>query len=173
MDIRIFTSPTCGYCHKAKAFLSQRGLQFTEYDVSRNRAAAEEVRQLTGQMGVPVISVDGEVVIGFNRPRLEQLLAQSGHKRHPHLGLKVASASTITGKTGRTPVFGAFVGAVAPSSPGERAGLTSGDIITEANLRRVNNTDDLESTIASLNHGSRAKITFLRGQQTLQSEILI
>ena len=128
--------------------------------------------RLTGQLGVPVIVIDGQAVIGFDRPRLEQLLASSGGQR-PHLGLKVADASKVAPRTGGVPVFGALVGAVAPSSPGERAGLRNGDIITELNLRPIRGADDLEGSMANLTPGRRATIVFLRGQETLRAEIVV
>jgi S1-C subfamily serine protease len=71
------------------------------------------------------------------------------------------------------PVSGAVVGEVSPSSPGEKAGLQAGDIITEVNLRRINSADDLEQALASLDAGTRVTITFLRGGQTRKSEIVI
>ena len=128
--------------------------------------------RLTGQLGVPVIVIDGQVVIGFDRPRLEQLLA-SGGGQHPHLGLKVADASKVAPRTGGVPVFGALVGAVASASLGERAGLLNGDIITELNLRAIRGVDDLEHALADLTLGSRATIVFLRGQETLRAEIVV
>ncbi len=173
MNVSVYTTPTCGYCHQVKSFLSQRGVPFTEYDVSRDRTAAGDMVRLTGQMGVPVIVVNGEVVIGFDRPRLEQLLSQTGRRQHPHLGLKVADASRAARKAGMTPLSGALIGAVAPSSPGEKAGLLKGDIITEANQRRVNNADDMERALANLTYGDRVKIVFQRGQQTAKAEIVI
>ena len=173
MSVKIYTSPTCGYCHLTKQFLSGRGVEFTEYDVSRDRAAAEEMVRLTGQMGVPVTVIDEQTVIGFDQARLEQLLEQSGEGQHPHFGLKVADATTVTQKLGATPVFGAFVGAVATSSLGEKAGIRQGDIITEVNLRRINNADELETALANLTPGSRVTIVFLRGQQTLKTEITV
>ena len=173
MTVKIYTSPTCGYCHLTKQFLSERGVEFTEYDVSRDRAAAEEMIRLTGQMGVPVTVIDGQIVIGFDQARLEQLLEQNGDGQHPHFGLKVADATAVTQKLEATPVFGAFVGAVAPSSLGEKAGIRQGDIITEVNLRRINNADELESALANLTPGSRVTIVFLRGQQTLKTEITV
>jgi S1-C subfamily serine protease len=142
-------------------------------DVSRDRAAAEEMVRLTGQMGVPVIVVDGEIIVGFDQARLQQLLAGGGGHKPPHFGLKVADASRVAQKFGVVPVFGALVGAVSPSSPGEKAGLSVGDIITEINLRRVNNADDLEQALASLNAGSRVTIVFLRGEETKKSEIVL
>ena len=127
---------------------------------------------MTGQMGVPVILVDGQVIIGFDRPRLESLLAKNGSGQRPHLGAKVIDASKMARRHGGVPVFGAFVGAVAPSSLAEKAGIKKGDIITEINLRRISSADDLERGLANLSPGDRATIAFLRGQQALRSEIM-
>jgi glutaredoxin-like YruB-family protein len=172
MDVKIYTTPTCGYCHQAKRFLADLGVNYTEYDVSRDRTAAEEMIRLTGQMGVPVIVVDGQAVIGFDQARLKQLLA-GGSPRHPRFGLKVADASRVLAKSGGIPLSGALVGAVSPSSPGEKAGLRAGDVITEINLRQVNNADDLEQALASLDTGSRVTILFLRGENKVKSEIVV
>ena len=173
MNIRIYTTPTCGYCHQAKRFLSERGVKFTEYDVSRDRAAADEMVRTTGQMGVPVIVVDGQAVIGFDRARLEQLLAKRGNGQRPHFGLRIADATKVAQRFGLTPVFGALVGEVAPSSLGKKAGLRQGDIITEVNLRPIHNADDLEKALSALTAGDRVVIVFLRGQETLESKITI
>ena len=59
-----------------KEFLSQRGIAFEERDVSQNRSYAQELRS-TGQMVVPVMIINGQTVVGFDRGRLEQLLAQT------------------------------------------------------------------------------------------------
>jgi len=127
--------------------------------------------RLTGQLGVPVTVIDGQVVVGFNRPHLEQLLASSGGQR-PHLGLKVADAGKVAQGTGGVPVFGALVGAVAPGSLGERAGLRNGDIITELNLWPIRGAEDLERAMGELSPGSRVTIVYLRGQETLRAEIV-
>ncbi len=128
--------------------------------------------RLTGHMGVPVIVIDGQAVVGFDRPRLEQLLA-GGNGQRPRFGLRVADASKMAQKAGGVPIFGALVDSVAPSSLGERAGLRNGDIITEVNLKPIRNADDLEKALASLSHGSRVTIEFLRGGEKLRSEIVI
>lgn len=171
MEVKVYTSPTCGYCHQAKRFLSERGVPFTEVDVSLDRAAAQEVVRLTGQMGVPVIVIDGQVVVGFDRPRLEQLLARRTGAQGPRFGLRVADASRIA--PGALPVYGALVGAVAPGLPGNRAGIREGDIITEINMRPVRNADDLEQMLASLSRGSRVTVVFLRGDQRLTTETVV
>jgi len=139
--------------------------------VSRDRAAADEMVRLTGQLGVPVTVINGQVVIGFNRPLLEQLLAGAGGQR-PHLGVKVADAGKVAPKEGGLPVYGALVGSVAPGSLGERAGLRNGDIITEFNLQTIRGADDLQRVLAELKPGSRATIVFLRSQETLRAEIV-
>ena len=173
MDVKIYTTPTCGYCHMAKKYLTERGIQFTEYDVSRDRQAADEMVSLTGQMGVPVIVVDGQVIIGFDRQKLEQLIAKGGGDNRPKFGLKVADASKVTRKMGGLPVFGALVGAVAPGSPGERAGIKEGDIVTEINMRPICGADDLEKALANLRQGARVTIILQRGQRSLRAEVVI
>jgi glutaredoxin len=65
---------------------------FSEYDVSRDRTAAMEMVNLTGQMGVPVVVVDGQPVIGFNRPMLQELLSKGNGRQRPRLGMKVTDA---------------------------------------------------------------------------------
>ncbi|OGO20184.1 MAG: hypothetical protein A2144_12160 [Chloroflexi bacterium RBG_16_50_9] len=129
--------------------------------------------RLSGQMGVPVIAIDGQVVVGFDQVRLRQLLAAGANGKRPRFGLKVADASRVVSKSGAIPLFGAIVGGVSPASPGEKAGLKVGDIITEINLRRISNADDLEQALANLSVGSRVTIVFLRGEETIKSEIVI
>ena len=112
------------------------GVDFTEYDVSRDQRAAEEMVRLTGQMGVPVTVIDGQTVIGFDQARIKTLLARvNGNK--PRFGLKIADASRVAHNTGITAVSGAVIGAVSPSSLGEKAGLKPGDVITEINKKRI------------------------------------
>ena len=173
MKVTVYSTPTCGYCHQAKQFLSERGVNYTDIDVSKDREAAEQMVNLTGQMGVPVIVIDGEVIVGFNRPRIEQLIAKGGNGKHASFGLSIADASTIARKSGRTPVFGAFVGKVKPALHGEKAGLRPGDIITELNMKTIRNADDLEKALSSLTGGSRVAITFIRDDKIRQTEILI
>jgi len=173
MNVVVYTTPTCPYCHQVKQFLTQRGVKFTERDVSVVRAAAMEMIQKTGQRAVPVITIDSQVVIGFDRARLEYLLANTGEGQRPYFGLQIADASKVAQRFNLAPVFGAFVGKVASSSAGEKGGLRPGDIITEVNFRPIHNADDLENALSALTVGSRVVIVFLRGGETLKSEIII
>ncbi len=69
----IFTSPTCPFCVLAKSFLRDKGVDFEERDISEDIEARQEVEDLTGQNGVQVISIDGDIVVGINRTLLESL----------------------------------------------------------------------------------------------------
>src|SRR4051812_5097027 len=72
----LYTTPTCPRCTRAKDFLRQRGVPFQERNLERDPAAAEEVVRRSGQMGVPVIVAGNEVIVGFDRARLERLASQ-------------------------------------------------------------------------------------------------
>lgn len=73
--VKVFSTSTCPWCIRAKQYLEAKGVHFENVDVSGNEQAQEEMVRLSGQMGVPVIVVDGKVVIGFDKSRLEELLA--------------------------------------------------------------------------------------------------
>ncbi len=148
------------------------GVQYKEVDVTRDPVAAAEMVRKSGQQGVPVTTVDDRVVVGFDPRRLETMIAQAAQKR-PSLGLSIADASRMAIKAGAIPIFGAFVGRVAPSSPAERAGLRQGDIITEANLRPVANASDLEKLLAGLSAGSRLSLVVTRGDKVLRVQLLL
>jgi glutaredoxin 3 len=71
----IFTTPTCTYCNAAKKYFRQKGIRFRDVDVSRDAAAARDMQRRSGQMGVPVIDIGGRIVVGFDRPKIDQLLS--------------------------------------------------------------------------------------------------
>lgn len=72
--VTIYSTPTCTYCRHAKEFFKEKGIQFEEHDVSADAARRTEMIDLSGQMGVPVITIDNDLVIGFNKPVLSKLL---------------------------------------------------------------------------------------------------
>ena len=73
-NVTIYSTPTCHFCHMAKDFFKENNVEFTDHDVTTDRTAAEEMVQKSGQMGVPVIDINGEIIIGFDEPRLRTLL---------------------------------------------------------------------------------------------------
>lgn len=76
-NVTIYSTPTCHFCHMAKDFFHDNNIAFTEYDVARDIEKRKEMVEKTGQMGVPVIMVGNETIIGFDKPRLSNLLGIS------------------------------------------------------------------------------------------------
>lgn len=72
--VLVFTTPTCPWCTRVKQYLRQRNVKFREIDVSRDAAAARDLVRRTGQMGVPVVEIDGRPVVGFDKPKIDKLL---------------------------------------------------------------------------------------------------
>jgi glutaredoxin-like YruB-family protein len=70
----VFSTPTCPHCRSAKRYLEKKGVRFTDVDVSRDSRAAKDMQRISGQQGVPVITVGGRPVVGFNRSKLDRLL---------------------------------------------------------------------------------------------------
>ncbi len=72
--VAIYSTPSCMYCKMAKDFFNQNAVKYEEYDVLTDLARRQEMVDKSGQMGVPVIQVGDEMVIGFDKPLLTQLL---------------------------------------------------------------------------------------------------
>ena len=70
----IYSTPACVYCKIAKDWLNEHSVPFTEYDVAEDAEKREEMMEKTGQMAVPVIDIEGEIVIGFDKAKLSALL---------------------------------------------------------------------------------------------------
>lgn len=70
----VFSTPTCSFCNAAKSYFRQKGVKFRDVDVSKDAAAARDMVRRSGQQGVPVIDIGGKLVIGFDRPKINQLL---------------------------------------------------------------------------------------------------
>jgi glutaredoxin-like YruB-family protein len=71
----IYSTPTCPYCKRAKDYLSQKGISYTDINVAQDKEKAKEMIDKSGQMGVPVIIIDDEIMVGFNQVLLDKLLA--------------------------------------------------------------------------------------------------
>lgn len=73
-NVIVYSTPTCPYCVYAKNYFTKNGVAFKDVDVSRDRAAAQEMVNKSGQMGVPVIDIDGNILVGFQPDEFEKLL---------------------------------------------------------------------------------------------------
>jgi len=154
-----------------KEFLSQHGVEWTEKYVDQDRSAAIEMIRLSGQQGVPVTLIGDQVVVGFDRPRLEHILASmpagaqaQGTPKRRSLGARVADAGHYA-LPGGTATQGAYVGGVSPGSPAEAAGLKAGDVITAVENNPIRSVNDL---VNALNRSSsdRVRLSVARGATT-------
>jgi glutaredoxin 3 len=170
MSITVYTTPTCGYCQQLKTYLRQRSVPFTEHDVSRDPQAAAEMVRLSGQQGVPVTSINGQVVVGFNRPAIDRLLAQQA-AQPPKLGVAIAEAGRIAAQKGASLPAGAYVGRVHADSPSARAGLRPGDVIVELAGQAVNSDRDVHRFMADARPGQVVDLVLWRDGQTVRTKV--
>ncbi len=76
MTVKVYSTPTCPYCHQLKDYLKEKNVDFEDIDVSTNEKEAEAMVKKSGQMGVPVLDVDGTVVVGFDRAKVDELIGK-------------------------------------------------------------------------------------------------
>lgn len=72
--IKIYSTQTCPYCEMAKEYLDEQGIKYENYDVAGDETARKEMVEKSGQMGVPVIDIDGKIIVGFNKPEMDKAL---------------------------------------------------------------------------------------------------
>ena len=72
--VTIYSTPTCHFCQMAKEYLKEKGITYNEYDVAHDLERRQEMIQKSGQMGVPVIDINGRVIVGFNKGEIERAL---------------------------------------------------------------------------------------------------
>lgn len=77
MEVKIYTLPTCSWCVKLKEWLKKKKVSFQEFDLIEEENARDEIIEKSGQMSVPVIEIDGKILIGFNEKKLEAALGKS------------------------------------------------------------------------------------------------
>jgi len=73
-QITIYSTPSCHFCHMAKEYLTEKNIAYTDIDVSQDAEKRQEMISLSGQMGVPVIKIENDVIVGFNKPIINDLL---------------------------------------------------------------------------------------------------
>ncbi|MBN3037701.1 MAG: NrdH-redoxin [Candidatus Diapherotrites archaeon] len=71
----VYSTQTCPWCHRAKDYMKSIGQEFTDYNVGEDREKAQEMIKKSGQMGVPVIDIDGKILIGFDKEAIDEALS--------------------------------------------------------------------------------------------------
>jgi len=74
MSVKVYSTPSCPYCKKVKSFLDEEEVEYESYDVSKNQEKQQEMIDKSDQMGVPVIDIDGEIIVGFDKSKIEAAL---------------------------------------------------------------------------------------------------
>lgn len=72
--VTIYSTPTCHFCHMAKDFFKEKNVEFQDFDVSGDQEKRKEMINKSGQMGVPVIVINEQLIVGFNKPKIVELL---------------------------------------------------------------------------------------------------
>ncbi len=195
MEVTVYTTTTCPWCRATKEYLGQHKIPFREVNVETDPKGAFEMTRISGQQGVPVTTIDGEVIVGFDKARLDQAIRagdespqpsrpsqqakqapqapQPPPPSRPKFGAAVADASRHLTKLGQIPIFGAFVGKVAQGSPAHAAGLQPGDVITQIHVRPVNNAADVEAALEATSPGDIVDVRFVRGSQDMTTKALL
>lgn len=75
MSVKVYSTPNCPWCTVAKKYLSSKNVSFEELDVYQNRVAAMEMVKKSGQRGVPVIEINGNIVVGFDQAKIDRLIS--------------------------------------------------------------------------------------------------
>lgn len=73
-NVTIYSTPTCHFCHMAKEFFKENNIAYTEHNVATDLDKRKEMFEKSGQMGVPVIVIDNDLIVGFDRPQIAQML---------------------------------------------------------------------------------------------------
>jgi len=77
MAVSVYSTPTCSYCKILKDYLHKRGIKFTDFNVATDLRKAEEMVYKSNQMGVPVVDFNGTIIVGFDKNKLDRLIAKA------------------------------------------------------------------------------------------------
>ena len=72
--VKVYTTPTCTYCHLVKQFLKEHKVEYEEVDVTKDQKLVDELLKKSGQLGVPVVDINGHIIVGFDRGALKRAL---------------------------------------------------------------------------------------------------
>jgi glutaredoxin-like YruB-family protein len=73
-QVKVYSTPTCPYCIRAKSYLKEKNVSFDNIDVASDSAGLQEMIKVSGQMGVPVIAIDGAIIVGFDQAKIDKKL---------------------------------------------------------------------------------------------------
>lgn len=73
-QVKVYSTPTCPWCIRTKQFLKENSIEFEDIDVSSNQQAAEEMIKKSGQMGVPVLDINGQIIVGLDKDKIKTAL---------------------------------------------------------------------------------------------------
>ena len=74
MTVKLYTTPTCPYCYTLKEFFKERNIEFEDIDISKDEKVKDEIIKRSGAIGAPIIEVNGEIIVGFDKEKISQLL---------------------------------------------------------------------------------------------------
>ncbi len=74
MTVKVYSTPVCPWCHRAKEYLKEKGIEFKDINVAEDRKAADEMIEKSGQMGVPVLDINGRIIVGFDKEKIDKAL---------------------------------------------------------------------------------------------------
>jgi glutaredoxin 3 len=166
--VTLYMTKTCPWCDRVKDYLKKNGVAYEEKDVSKDYDAAIEMIRRSGQQGVPVVTTESDVIVGFDQARLARIVDEFGRPKRPPLGLLAADAEQYferhpdVAKKYPDKTRGVFVGDVRPSSVAEQAGLRNGDVITSVAGKKVKNMSGLDQLVDTLKAGDKISVRFLR-----------
>jgi glutaredoxin-like YruB-family protein len=173
--VTVYMTSTCPWCDRVKDYLNNNGVAFEEKDVGRDYGAAMEMIKRSGQQGVPVVTTEKDVVVGFDQQRLAKIVDQYGRPKRAPLGLLAADVQQYfhnhpdIAQKYPEGTRGVFVGEVRANSVAERSGVRNGDVITSVAGKRVRNTSTLDQLIDTLESGDKISVKYLRGMDEHQT----
>ena len=179
-EVVIYSTPTCTYCAAAKRWFKEHGVQYTEHDVSRDPAQAAEMYRLTGQNGVPVIRVGGQLMVGFDPLQLARLIPANPEAvgqpeaAGERVSLGMAAQSLTAEKAaalGLPAAFGVVVGPVRPGGPAAEARIEEGDVLTGIGSYTLQNLPQLQRVVAVKRPGDSLPLRVWRGGQEFDTTI--
>ena len=80
-NVTVYSTTWCGFCHQAKKYFDSIDVKYKDVNVEEDKKAAEEMVEKSGQMGVPVITIGDDVIVGFDRPKIDHALKEAGLKK--------------------------------------------------------------------------------------------